>query len=333
MNKMLELKTKLIVFVEKNEIFVKGIAKLILMLCAFILVYLELGFYQRAHFIAVPVALAVICAFVPMGLGTVMFAAYLLLNLYGLGLEVCAVAAVLLLLCFTLYFRFAPGKSHLLVLTPICWMLRVPYFLPVTEGLVRGAGSVVPVLMGTIMFYFLHGLRANTALFTAATKAEPMNKVNAALDLILGNKELWLVVGTFLLTTLVVTAIRRRSIRNAWRVAIYTGMTLQTVTLLIGKLVFGNMTGIVGMIIGSVVALGINIAVEFFLFQLDYSRVERVQFEDDFYYYYVKAVPKVMVRAQEKKVTTFRSEEVNLDVDKTKEKIAKELEIDPNLLK
>lgn len=33
--------------------------------------------------------------------------------------------------------------------------------------------------------------------------------------------------------------------------------------------------------------------IEFLCFNLDYSRTEKVQFEDDEYYYYVKAVPKV----------------------------------------
>jgi hypothetical protein len=32
---------------------------------------------------------------------------------------------------------------------------------------------------------------------------------------------------------------------------------------------------------------------------LDYARTERVQFEDDDYYYYVKAVPKKMVAVRE----------------------------------
>ena len=32
---------------------------------------------------------------------------------------------------------------------------------------------------------------------------------------------------------------------------------------------------------------------EFFLFHVDYKRTERLQFEDDEYYYYVKAVPKI----------------------------------------
>ena len=44
------------------------------------------------------------------------------------------------------------------------------------------------------------------------------------------------------------------------------------------------------------------LAVEFFAFNLDYSRTEKVQFEDDEYYYYVKAVPKVTLSAPERRV-------------------------------
>ena len=42
--------------------------------------------------------------------------------------------------------------------------------------------------------------------------------------------------------------------------------------------------------------------VEFFAFHVDYSRVEKVQFEDDEYYYYVKAVPKITVETPSKTV-------------------------------
>ena len=35
---------------------------------------------------------------------------------------------------------------------------------------------------------------------------------------------------------------------------------------------------------------------------MDYSRTENVQFEDDEYYYYVKAVPKIGVAVPEKQV-------------------------------
>ena len=41
---------------------------------------------------------------------------------------------------------------------------------------------------------------------------------------------------------------------------------------------------------------------EVIFFSVDYSRTENVQFEDDEYYYYVKAVPKVGVQMPEKQV-------------------------------
>ena len=46
-------------------------------------------------------------------------------------------------------------------------------------------------------------------------------------------------------------------------------------------------------IVGSVISVVIAMIIQFLFFNLDYSRTERLQFEDDDYYYYVKAVPKI----------------------------------------
>ena len=48
---------------------------------------------------------------------------------------------------------------------------------------------------------------------------------------------------------------------------------------------------------------------------IDYSHKESVQFEDDDYYYYVKAIPKVE-NAQKKRVKTMTEEEVAEQVKK-----------------
>ena len=41
---------------------------------------------------------------------------------------------------------------------------------------------------------------------------------------------------------------------------------------------------------------------ELFFFTVDYARSENLQFEDDEYYYYVKAIPKVSISTPEKTV-------------------------------
>ena len=73
---------------------------------------------------------------------------------------------------------------------------------------------------------------------------------------------------------------------------------------------------------------------------LDYERTERVQFEDDDYYYFVKAVPKKMVTSTEKTVKQFgqgfwekRNERKNDEMKADSKKlIAEELDIDEDLL-
>jgi hypothetical protein len=45
--------------------------------------------------------------------------------------------------------------------------------------------------------------------------------------------------------------------------------------------------------------------VRFFIFNVDYLRIENVQFEDEDYYYYVKAIPKVMVYTSDLETDEF----------------------------
>ena len=56
------------------------------------------------------------------------------------------------------------------------------------------------------------------------------------------------------------------------------------------------------MIFSGILGVVIGLFLEVNFFSVDYSRIENVQFEDDEYYYYVKAVPKVGVQMPEKRV-------------------------------
>ena len=64
------------------------------------------------------------------------------------------------------------------------------------------------------------------------------------------------------------------------------------------------------MFLGVVLSLIVEFLVEFFCFMVDYTRIENVQFEDDDYYYYVKAVPKVTVSDSLRIVKTINSSDI-----------------------
>ena len=62
-------------------------------------------------------------------------------------------------------------------------------------------------------------------------------------------------------------------------------------------------------------AVAIGLVLEFFVFSVDYSRTEHLQYEDDEYYYYVKAVPKISIAAPEKTVKRINERRNTQDLE------------------
>ena len=85
-------------------------------------------------------------------------------------------------------------------------------------------------------------------------------------------------------------------------VAIVAGSVAELLVIFVGYVVFGVSVEIVPLILGMIASAAIAAVYNFFIFSVDYTRTEYVQFEDDDYYYYVKAVPKMTVSTPDVKV-------------------------------
>ena len=77
---------------------------------------------------------------------------------------------------------------------------------------------------------------------------------------------------------------------------------LCTLGVLVGKLMFDISGNTIVLLIGGVVSGVIVFVIWHLRLLLDYSSTEHLQFEDDDYYYYVKAVPKIKITTPEKNV-------------------------------
>ena len=111
----------------------------------------------------------------------------------------------------------------------------------------------------------------------------------------------------FSVTVILVYFIKRLAIDYAWTIAIAAGALADMMILLVGDLVFDTNGSIAMLIVGTIVSVLAAKVVEFFVFSVDYSRTEKVQFEDDEYYYYVKAIPKINVAAPSRTVKKINS--------------------------
>lgn len=339
METLLEWKEKIRRFYSKNEVYMVPIIKLFLAFVLFLIINKNIGYMKRLDNVAIILVLALLCAIFPVN-AIILFGVMLtLLHLYALSMEVFLTGAVFFLLLALLYFRFAPKEGYYTVLTPICFVLRIPYVMPIAEGLLCKPYAIFSVVSGTFAYYFLDGIKRNEAVLGASSEnATATSKFVAALNQLIGNKEMYLVLVAFVISMLLVYQIRKLSVDHAWTIAILTGILLQFVILFAGYLILGIDGKVITLLVGSVVSTVIAFALKFLFFHVDYSRVERVQFEDDEYYYYVKAVPKISVTQSKKQVKKFNSNNkkktaVHKGERITREALAKEMDIDKELLK
>ena len=129
-----------------------------------------------------------------------------------------------------------------------------------------------------------------------------LTRISLLVNGIIDNKAMLLTIAAFTITIMVVYIIRRLSVDYAWGIAIGVGAITDIFVLLIGDFVLDVSNSLLMLIVGSLVAVLVALVLHFFLFSVDYSRTERVQFEDDEYYYYVKAVPKMSVTTRKKQI-------------------------------
>jgi uncharacterized protein YacL len=200
-------------------------------------------------------------------------------------------------------------------------------------GLLRGLSSIFTIACGTVVYFFLHGVKENASTLSGTLDESDTatSMIVVALNQLLGNKEMYMVLAIVVITTVIVYMIRRMSIEHAWAIAIVTGVLFETIGLMAGYLLLGIKGWALRLILGNIVSLGLAFVLQFLFFNLDYTRTERLQFEDDEYYYYVKAVPKAVIASSHKKVKRFSSTGDN-GSGMSKKRFAEEMEIDENLL-
>ena len=289
-------------FISKYEVYLKPLMKLILALASLMMINSKIGYMHRLDNISIVLIVALMCSFMPMNFIIFVAAVFTVLHLYALSLECAAIALVLFLVLFLLYFRFSPKDTLVVLLTPMCFVLKIPYAVPLTMGLIGTPASAISVGCGVIVSYLISYIADSATALSGMDTEDIITKVRYIVDGLLNNKEMLLTIFAFAVTIVIVYLIKRVSINYAWTIAMIAGAIVDVMILLVGDLMFDTNVSIIGIIIGTVFSMLIAKVVEFFAFHVDYSRVEKVQFEDDEYYYYVKAVPKITVATPSKTV-------------------------------
>ena len=309
MTALLELRENLKKIYSRNEAFILPVIKFLLSFIVLSIINGKMGYMTKLDNMAIVLIVSLLCSFLPTGFMAFFAMMFAVLHMYALSIETAAVGLVVFLLLYLLFLRFTAKEALVVVLTPVLCMLKLPYVMPVAMGLIGTPASCVSVGCGVVVYYLLQTVITNAPTINSMGAEEATAKLRLLIDGMLGNKAMLVTIAAFAITVIVVYLIRRMSVDHSWTIAMVAGVMIEVMILLVGDLMYDTNLSIVSALLGAVVTLIACKIIEFFRFCLDYSRTEKVQFEDDEYYYYVKAVPKMTVAAPTntvKKINTQR---------------------------
>ncbi len=261
------------------------------------------GYNKTISQIWVSIIIAIICAFFPVSGIAVILSIVLLVNLVALSTSVAAVALGLLVIGYLVCAYFRSKNTYNMVTVPICYAFNAPYAMALGAGLLSNINELCSIICGSITAYYLHVIKNNAAAILDETS--DVSVIALFKEQILQSRMFYFFLVAMIAMFLVVYFLRSASIRMSWIVADAAGVAIEFIIMLSGLILTSQKTEIPSLIMGNVLVLVVGFILNYFILDLDYSRIEKVQFEDDDYYYYVTAVPKIRIVEEDKEVKTF----------------------------
>lgn len=292
MSDLIRLKVAFSKIYSKYSVYINPVLKFLLSLFLLMMINGKMGYMEKITNGSIVLMASLFCSFMPLAFLGVLASLFVLLHFYALSLEVAIVAVVVLCLMYILYLRFAPGESLVVLLMPILFTLKIPYLMPLAAGLLGSPFSIVSVAFGVVLSYLINYAGDNEEMLAAANSENIVTKLRTIVDSMIGNKSMICMIICFSVVLILVYFVRRMSFNHSWKVAAAGGAVTNIILMTICLLGLRLDYSMAGILFGSIIAAGLCLIIEFFAHGLDYRKIENLQFEDEEYFYYVKAVPK-----------------------------------------
>ncbi len=294
--KLLAFRTLALKVYQKTRFIINPIVKFLLSMWVFGWINGEIGYDPRFTSKTIVMLLSVICAVTPGGV-MVFFAMVLtLVHVFHASILLAGLLFLMFVVLYGLLMRFSPEHALAAVAVPVLTKYNLHYCVPMVLGCTANPISALPCACGVIIYHMM------TIVKTYSGRQVDLKNLDQVLELFmdvinafLANKHMMIAVIVFALVITAIFVVRKGSFDFAFIISIGAGIVVNILGFLVLDLHFNVAVNAGKLILFTLVAGAVALVLEFFKRVLDYTAIERVQFEDDDYYYYVKAVPKVNV--------------------------------------
>jgi hypothetical protein len=282
-------------FYQRNDYYITPIVKFIFAFISFLAINREIGYDKRVESLPVVFLLSLLSAFTPSAIMVLLAALVAVMHVYAISPLLSILILLIMLILYILFARFTPNLGYVLLAVPVLYILKIPYLIPILLGLVSTPIAIVPTGCGVVIYYVMQVIKSAVSMQADKSVEDILQLYTSVIDNLVGNKQMIMSIIIFAVILLVTYFVRRMKFDYAFEISIAAGVLTGILGFLISYLILDKSEQILSMIFGTIVSGAIVYVIHFFKLTLDYSGVEHVQFEDDVYYYYVKAVPKITV--------------------------------------
>lgn len=293
------MKAKVLDLYAEQSRWVDMALKFILGLCVFFYIDKNMGYMAMLAKGFIPVVLAIGCAFAPLTLMVILAAGVIIAHSFALSYGLAAMVGGIFLVMFIVYFQYTSKQVLVLMLTPVAFVLNLPFAIPIAFGLLGNPFSAIPVCCGVLVYYLLEAIKVSADTFAGVTGTDMLAPMITFAKEFALNKEMWLMMAVMSISIIVVSAARRFAIPYSWKIAMFAGVLTNILTSAVIASVLEVENSLGSVMLGSFVGILIGLILEIFFFAVEYRKTEHLMFDDDDYYYYVTAVPKILIEEEE----------------------------------
>lgn len=221
------------------------------------------------------------------------------LYIAAVSIEAAIAVFIVFFIIFVFYVRLFPKESLIIPVMLCAYFLRIPYIVPLFAVLYIGARALVPIAVAVFMHYnayLVEGMAALTprADFTPLGVLDSSVRIYEYISGAMAADKGWIFIAAVLVLAVIAGWVINNFFINYEReIALGVSAAVIVIGLFIAKFAGGADISAIGIILSTAVSAILMYIAAMLDYTLDYNSAERVKFQDDNYYYYVKAVPKI----------------------------------------
>ena len=329
--RILEFRARFRYFLQKYQVIIHPLLRFFVAFVVFRSINQALGYETKLMSLTVELVLSFLGTFTPPIILVLLGAVVSLLHLFAASPMLAILIACIMLVLYCFIARFSGKYGYVVLAVPILFLLKIPYVIPILLGLIATPMTILPTTCGVIVYYLYHVIQEVTERQNIQSLDDILLLYTDVINKIVANEEMYATAIVFSVVIIVVYLVRKLRFEYVFEIAIAIGGIVCIIGFLLVDMRLETGVSVGTMILGTLGSVLIVLVFQFFRLVLDYTATECVQFEDDDYYYYVKAVPKINIAVPQMHIKQISGKEEieeydELEADATSER--KEREFD-----